>query len=59
MELMAGEVDSTLFAIPEAWRPYIDDPHRKRSCGKWSGEAETCRDQEESTHHGARLRANR
>lgn len=29
MELMAGEVDSTLFAIPDAWRPYIDDPQRK------------------------------
>jgi len=25
MELMAGEVDSTLFSIPDAWRPYIED----------------------------------
>ncbi len=29
MELMASEVDSTLYAIPEAWRPYIADPHAK------------------------------
>jgi enoyl-CoA hydratase/carnithine racemase/3-hydroxyacyl-CoA dehydrogenase len=29
MELMAGEVDSTLFSIPEAWRPYIENPHEK------------------------------
>lgn len=29
MELMAGEVDSTLFAIPEAWRPYIEDPKKQ------------------------------
>src|SRR5690606_15880450 len=27
--LMRGEVDSTLFAIPDAWRPYIDDPGRQ------------------------------
>lgn len=26
MELMAGEVDSTLYRIPAAWRPYIEDP---------------------------------
>ena len=26
MELMRGEVDSSLFAIPDAWRPYIEDP---------------------------------
>ncbi|MEM9455875.1 MAG: enoyl-CoA hydratase-related protein [Myxococcota bacterium] len=29
MELMAGEVDSTLYATPEVWRPYIDDPHKQ------------------------------
>lgn len=29
MELMTREVDSTLFAIPEAWRPYIDDPKKQ------------------------------
>jgi enoyl-CoA hydratase / 3-hydroxyacyl-CoA dehydrogenase len=29
MELMAGEVGSTLFAIPEAWRPYIEDPRKQ------------------------------
>lgn len=29
MELMASEVDSTLFAIPDAWRPYIDDPKKQ------------------------------
>jgi enoyl-CoA hydratase / 3-hydroxyacyl-CoA dehydrogenase len=29
MELLAGEVDSTLYAIPEAWRPYVADPHKK------------------------------
>ncbi len=26
MELMTQEVDSTLFAIPDAWQPYIADP---------------------------------
>lgn len=26
MELMQSEVDSTLFAIPEAWGPYVEDP---------------------------------
>jgi enoyl-CoA hydratase / 3-hydroxyacyl-CoA dehydrogenase len=29
MELMAGEVDSTLYAIPEVWRPYIADPKKQ------------------------------
>lgn len=29
MELMQGEVDSTLFAIPEAWKPYVDDPKKQ------------------------------
>ena len=29
MELMKGEVDSTLYAIPEAWQPYIDDPSKQ------------------------------
>ena len=29
MELMAGEVDSTLFAIPDAWKPYVDDPKKQ------------------------------
>lgn len=29
MELLAGEVDSSLYAIPEAWRPYIDDPKKQ------------------------------
>jgi enoyl-CoA hydratase / 3-hydroxyacyl-CoA dehydrogenase len=29
MELMTGEVDSTLYAIPDAWRPYIEDPNAK------------------------------
>lgn len=28
MQLMAGEVDSTLFRIPEVWQPYIDDPKK-------------------------------
>ncbi|MCB9701475.1 MAG: enoyl-CoA hydratase/isomerase family protein [Myxococcales bacterium] len=29
MELMVEEVDSTLYAIPEAWRPYIADPGKQ------------------------------
>mgnify|MGYP000847528390 FL=1 len=29
MELMTDEVDSTLYAIPDAWRPYIDDPAKQ------------------------------
>ncbi|MBK8236414.1 MAG: enoyl-CoA hydratase/isomerase family protein [Deltaproteobacteria bacterium] len=29
MQLMAAEVDSTLFAIPECWRPYIEDPKKQ------------------------------
>jgi enoyl-CoA hydratase/3-hydroxyacyl-CoA dehydrogenase len=29
MQLMAGEVDSTLFTIPDSWRPYLDDPNKK------------------------------
>ncbi len=29
MELMAGEVDSTLFRIPEQWTPYIEDPKKQ------------------------------
>ncbi len=29
MELMQQEVDSTLYAIPEVWRPYIEDPHKQ------------------------------
>ena len=29
MELMAGEVDSNLFAIPDSWKPYIDDPTKQ------------------------------
>ncbi|MCA9709309.1 MAG: hypothetical protein KDK70_25930, partial [Myxococcales bacterium] len=29
MELMTSEVDSTLYAIPDAWRPYIDDPKKQ------------------------------
>jgi len=29
MELLSAEVDSTLFAIPEVWRPYLSDPHRQ------------------------------
>jgi len=29
MELMQEEVDSTLYAIPEAWRPYIEDPGKQ------------------------------
>ena len=38
MELMTQEVDSTLYAIPDAWQPYIEDPH-----AKWPYErGETC-----------------
>ncbi len=29
MELMGREVDSSLFAIPDAWRPYVDDPKKQ------------------------------
>jgi len=29
MQLMQEEVDSTLYAIPPAWQPYIDDPDLK------------------------------
>jgi enoyl-CoA hydratase / 3-hydroxyacyl-CoA dehydrogenase len=29
MELMAGEVDSTLYRIPDAWQPYIEDPNKQ------------------------------
>lgn len=29
MELMQGEVDSTLFQIPDAWQPYVEDPHKQ------------------------------
>jgi enoyl-CoA hydratase/3-hydroxyacyl-CoA dehydrogenase len=29
MELMAREVDSTLYAIPEVWRAYVDDPTKQ------------------------------
>ncbi|MEX1361803.1 MAG: enoyl-CoA hydratase-related protein, partial [Nannocystaceae bacterium] len=29
MELMSGEVDSTLFAIPDAWQPYVEDPTKQ------------------------------
>lgn len=29
MELMSGEVDSTLFAIPEVWKPFIEDPKKQ------------------------------
>ncbi|MCA9648852.1 MAG: enoyl-CoA hydratase/isomerase family protein [Myxococcales bacterium] len=29
MELLQGEVDSTLFAIPDAWQPYIADPKKQ------------------------------
>ncbi|MCA9661159.1 MAG: enoyl-CoA hydratase/isomerase family protein [Myxococcales bacterium] len=29
MQLMQEEVDSTLYAIPAAWQPYIDDPDLK------------------------------
>ena len=29
MQLMTEEVDSTLFAIPDAWVPYTEDPHKQ------------------------------
>ncbi len=29
MQLLSGEVDSTLYAIPEQWKPYTEDPHKK------------------------------
>lgn len=29
MELMQEEVDSSLYAIPEAWQPYVSDPDKK------------------------------
>ena len=29
MELLAGEVDSSMFAIPEVWKPYVEDPNKK------------------------------
>ncbi len=29
MELLQGEVDSSMFAIPEAWNAYIEDPHKQ------------------------------
>ncbi len=29
MQLMQEEIDSTLYAIPTAWQPYIDDPDLK------------------------------
>ncbi|MFV8756250.1 enoyl-CoA hydratase-related protein [Nannocystaceae bacterium ST9] len=29
MQLLAEEVDSTLYAIPEAWRPYMADPRKQ------------------------------
>jgi len=29
MQLLAEEVDSTLYAIPELWKPYTEDPHKK------------------------------
>ncbi|MEM6296810.1 MAG: enoyl-CoA hydratase-related protein [Myxococcota bacterium] len=29
MELMQGEVDSSLFAIPEVWKPYVEDAHKQ------------------------------
>jgi enoyl-CoA hydratase/3-hydroxyacyl-CoA dehydrogenase len=29
MELLAGEVDSTLYRIPDVWRAYIDDPKKQ------------------------------
>jgi enoyl-CoA hydratase/3-hydroxyacyl-CoA dehydrogenase len=38
MELMSREVDSSLFAIPEQWKPYVDDPKKQ-----WPYErGETC-----------------
>ncbi|MCA9684697.1 MAG: enoyl-CoA hydratase/isomerase family protein, partial [Myxococcales bacterium] len=29
MQLLGEEVDSTLYAIPEQWQPYMADPHKK------------------------------
>jgi len=29
MELLGGEVDSTLYRIPDAWKPYIEDPKKQ------------------------------
>ncbi|RMG97888.1 MAG: hypothetical protein D6705_07510 [Deltaproteobacteria bacterium] len=29
MELLRGEVDSNLYAIPDVWKPYIEDPHKQ------------------------------
>lgn len=29
MELLAGEVDSTMYAIPDAWQPYVEDPRKQ------------------------------
>jgi enoyl-CoA hydratase/carnithine racemase/3-hydroxyacyl-CoA dehydrogenase len=29
MDLMRQEIDSTLFAVPAAWRPYTEDPRRQ------------------------------
>jgi len=29
MELMGGEVDSSMYAIPEVWQPYIADPTKQ------------------------------
>ena len=29
MELMTREVDSSLFAIPEVWKPYVEDPKKQ------------------------------
>jgi enoyl-CoA hydratase/3-hydroxyacyl-CoA dehydrogenase len=29
MELLAGEVDSSMYAIPDAWQPYIADPRKQ------------------------------
>jgi enoyl-CoA hydratase/carnithine racemase len=38
MQLLAEEVDSTLYAIPPVWQPYIDDPRKQ-----WPYErGETC-----------------
>ncbi len=38
MDLLRGEVDSNLYAIPDVWKPYIEDPHKQ-----WPYEkGETC-----------------
>lgn len=29
MTLLAGETDSTMFAIPDVWRPYMEDPTKQ------------------------------